>query len=173
MPFLGGLTGKIGAAKIEHLRAWWRRGIAGMMLMGFSALAALGGLGFIFAGSYLALRNMFDPWTAGVLVGGVLLVLSLVGFLVAWLFLTRGGRQRRTEKPGTEDIQVQSIASLGEALGESIGKLNISKIDVIIAAAVAGTILGASPALRQRLLNRCNRKRGNSPVRPDPYDLGT
>jgi hypothetical protein len=122
-------------------------------------LAALSGVGFIAVGSYLSLSDTLVPWAAGLIVGSGLLVLSLFGTWIALLYSRKATQAQTPEKqPAEENTQAQTMvdtaAHLGEIVGASFGRSGIRTTDVVIAALVAGTILGASPALRKRLLHR-------------------
>ena len=145
----------LAAQNTQKVVAWWRRGVVGTVLLGFCGLAALGGLGFIGAGSYASLSETLEPWKAGLIVGIVALLLSLIGALLVWIFLLRKeSTQASAPKPASDEFDVDTIAHLGETIGASLFKNGIRTTDIMLAALVAGTVLGASPALRERLLRR-------------------
>ena len=158
------LFGGVVAAKFNDVRDQWRQHLVVAGVVAFCALAALGGLGFIAAGSYFSLRQGMAAWQAGLIVGGGVLVLSLIGALSARFFVHRRAatQQSSTNQPAPETVRIDSIAHLGETLGASVSKHGIRMADVMIGAMIAGTLLGASRALRERLLGprRC-RSRGS------------
>jgi len=145
----------LAAQKAKKVLAWWRRSVTGAVLLVFCGVVALGGLGFVAMGSYTSLREALEPWKAGLIVGMGTLLLSLIGALIVWIVMLR-------QKPATtdstqvppEEAEIDTITHLGESIGASLFKNGIRTTDVVIAALVAGTVLGASPALRDRLLRR-------------------
>lgn len=128
----------------------------GLVVVSVCALAGLSGLGFISVGGYLSLRELFAPWKSGLIVGSVLAGLSLVGILIT-RFLIHGRNPRQSTNTSAEDVPINSIASVGEAIGsglrEGLHERGVRQIDLVIAAMVSGTVLGASPALRDRLFH--------------------
>jgi hypothetical protein len=174
MRLIRGLFGDVATAKINDVRDQWRRRIVATGVMALCALAALCGLGFITVGSYLSLREGMVPWKAGLIGGGAMLALALIGALSARLLVHRrkATQQAGGNQPPREAARIDSIARLGETIGASICKQGIRATDVVIGALVAGVILGARPALRQRLLRprRCGSRRSGS--HPDRRTTG-
>lgn len=146
----------LAAQKAQKVLAWWKRGVAGTVLLVFCGLIALCGVGFIAFGSYISLTESLPPWKAGFIVGIVSVLLSIIGALVVWLRVLRrqGDQSASARQESAQESDVDTIAHLGETIGASLFKNGIRTTDVVIAALVAGTVLGASPALRERLLRR-------------------
>lgn len=134
------------------------------LLLAFSAVIALGGLAFISVGSFLSLRETFTPWQSGLIVGGIVLGLSILIALLAWFVSPRRSIPpiQSTKTPTSEENRMDTIEHLGETIGACIGRQNIKTTDVMLAALVAGAILGASPELRQRLFKRKSCKSDSS-----------
>jgi hypothetical protein len=133
------------------------RSLIGIALMMFFALFAVGGLIYLSIACYLALREIVDPWQAGLILGGGLLVLSLLGVFTTWFFLWRHPDKYAGESIGSRLEQppsVDAVTRLGEAISAPLGQRDIRTIDIMIAALAAGTVLGASPALRKRMSRR-------------------
>jgi len=127
-----------------------------LTLLVFCALAAVVGVVVITVGSYASLSVFYTPWIAGFIVGSVIIALSVIGALAVW-FATRPPiseppRKYASSMPPPQNTQIDAVAHIGEHIGESLNNGRIKTVDVIIAALVAGTVLGASPALRRRLL---------------------
>lgn len=167
---LGGVT----AAKINDVRDQWRQRIVAMGVVAFCALAAFGGLAFIAVGSYLSLREGMVPWKAGLIVGGGVLVLSLIGALSARFLVHRRKATPPSGKsqPAPEAARIDSIARLGETIGASISKQDIHTVDVLIGALIAGALLGASSALRERLLSPKRYRSSRLGAKPDRHGGG-
>ena len=144
------------AQMTENVRAWWRRGIVVTVWLVFCGLVAVSGLAFIAVGSYLSLSEVVAPWAAGLIIGATLVVLSAIGSLIVRYFVLRqnAGESSGSGKSSVREADVDTIAHLGETIGASLIKNGIRTTDVMIAALVAGAVLGASPALRNRLLRR-------------------
>jgi hypothetical protein len=147
------LAGRATAAGLEGLRSWFRPRAAAARIAFFAALVALGGLGFIAAAGYLALRELLEPWQAAAIVGGAMLILSLGGLVTNRLVLHRRSNtpERRPPESGSDDNRLDSAARIGETLGAGLWDLGLRKTDVVIGALVTGTVLGASPELRAQL----------------------
>ncbi|MGD8592352.1 MAG: hypothetical protein PVG20_07610 [Thioalkalispiraceae bacterium] len=148
----------IAARGVKRLTAWYHSLIARTLILALCGWAALGGLGFVAVGSYLSLSEVFVPWVAGLIVGCGILLLSLLGAWLTLLYWRRTTQPESPIEPPMENAEAQTMvdtaAHLGEIVGESLSKSGIRTTDVMIAALVAGTVLGASPALRDRLLKR-------------------
>jgi len=142
---------KLGAVMREGRRRMVKAG-----LFAFCGLAATGSLIFVAVGAYLSLCRIFAPWLSGLMVGGGILVLSLAGSLVLWLFV--GDKEVPNEKPPrdriSEKTQVDNAAYLGELIGTHLNRHGLRTFDVALAALVAGAVLGAGPALRARRRRR-------------------
>jgi hypothetical protein len=165
MQWLRALAGGITAATMHNVRAWWRRSVAAMALMVFLGLTALGCLAFVSVGVYDSLREILPAWQAGLIVGGGLVAIALLVTLIVVLVILKWSKKagRAEKKPPPVQEQLDDIAHLGETIGASLGK-GVRTTDVMIAALVAGTVLGASPALRDRLFRRrrCSHDRPSS-----------
>lgn len=148
----------VATSGVKRVSAWFHSLIARTLLFAFCGLTAFSGMGFIAIGSYISLREALVPWAAGLIVGLGMLLLSLLGSWFTLLYLRKNAPSQTPPKSATEDSEIRTridnVAHLGEIVGASLSKSGIRTTDVMIAALVAGTILGASPALRDRLLNR-------------------
>jgi hypothetical protein len=102
------------------------------------------------------LSESLAPWKAGVIIGVVAILLSLIGGLIVWLAMLRKSLSRPVgaKQAPSEENDVDAVTHLGETIGASLFKNGIRTTDIMVAALVAGTVLGASPALRDRLLRR-------------------
>lgn len=171
MELIHALFGGVAAAKINDVRDQWRQRIVAMGVVAFCALAAFGGLAFIAVGSYLSLREGMVPWKAGLIVGGGVLVLSLIGALSARFLVHRRKATQPSGKsqPAPEAAGIDRIARLGETIGASISKQDIRTVDVMIGALIAGALLGASTALRERLLDPGRWRSRRSGSKPDRH----
>jgi hypothetical protein len=169
MSWIHDLARGLAAQKAQQARAWWRRSVVATGLLVFCSLTALSGLGFIAVGGYIALSETFTPWEAGLIVGGAILVLSLVGALIARFVVLRRkpAQPSGAQMPRPEEAYVDAITHLGETIGAGLFKNGIRTTDIVIAALVAGTVLGASPALRDRLLRRKGRSSAKSSTESD------
>jgi len=141
------------------MRALGRIPIVEAILIAFCGLAALVGVGFIAAGGYLSLRQSLSPWLSGLVVGGVILVIALIAILMLWLSMRNKGTAQtplppRPEPPALGSSRVDDVTQLGEAVGKQLSEHGVRVTDVVIAALVAGAVLGAAPALRQRRRQR-------------------
>ncbi|MDZ7750356.1 MAG: hypothetical protein U5S82_01570 [Gammaproteobacteria bacterium] len=157
--WLRGMAGGVLAAARARVRAVWRRGLAMAVLSLVLALLAVSGAGFLVLAAYLALAQVMAPWSAALIVGGALVGVALLGALGVWLIL-RGrhdGAASQSAPPAAgapadaDERPVDMAARLGEDLGQRLGRRGVRVSDVMVAALVAGTLLGASPALRARL----------------------
>jgi hypothetical protein len=112
----------------------------------------------------LSLSEAMAAWQAGLIVGGDVLVWSLICALSARLIV----RRRKPTPPCNRNpseadaARIDSIARLGETIGASMNRHGIRMADVMIGALVAGTVLGASPALRERVLHPRRNPSGSS-----------
>jgi ABC-type nitrate/sulfonate/bicarbonate transport system permease component len=115
-----------------------------------------------------------QPWEAGLIIGGVILLLSVLGIWITIAVWNKRTQTQLPEKPalstGESQASVDSVAHLGEIVGASLSKSGIRTTDVMIAALVAGTILGASPSLRRRLSNRKRHKNPSHSSNDDVFD---
>jgi hypothetical protein len=159
------------AEKISDVREQWRQRLVATGVIALCVLAAFGGLVFIAVGSYLSLSEVMAPWQAGLIVGGGVLMLSLIGALSARLMVRRRKPAPPSNKnPSAADAaRIDSIARLGETIGASMSRHGIRMADVMIGALVAGTLLGASPALRERLLHPRRNPSGRSGASSQPH----
>jgi hypothetical protein len=136
------------------IRALDRHRIVNIMLIAFCAVAALGGVGFIAVGVYVSLCESLSAWLSGLIVGGAILLPALIAMLILRYSMRNNAKsQARPSDPGPaemESAQVDNITHLGEVVGSAMSKRGVRTTDVMIAALVAGTVLGAAPALRRR-----------------------
>ncbi|MCG6969048.1 MAG: hypothetical protein LJE85_04685 [Gammaproteobacteria bacterium] len=164
------MAGDIVARGVKRLTTWYHSIMARTLILVLCGWAALGGLGFIAVGSYLSLSEVFVPWVAGLIVGCGILLLSLLGAWLTILYWRSTPQPQAPIEPPEENTEAQTLVDtathLGEIVGASLSKSGIRTTDVMIAALVAGTILGASPALRERLLKR--KRYGPLPPRRSP-----
>ncbi len=127
----------------------------------FSGLMVFCGLVFAAIGAFLSLQQTLQPWLAGLLVGGLLALVGLAVLLMLWLSLAkREPAAPARAKPAVEPPETPApnstgpaddAAQLGETLGAYLGAKGFRTADVMVAALAAGALLGASPALRDRL----------------------
>jgi len=130
-------------------------------LMRLCAAVAFLAVAIIAVGSYASLSESYTPWIAGLIVGAAVLVIALIVIAVARHMAQPGFSQQTKpraapamEQAAPSQRQVDAVSSIGEHLGASLNNGRVKTIDVLIAALVAGTVLGASPALRNRLFQR-------------------
>ena len=142
----------------EQVTAWSHALIARTLLLMLLGCAVVGGTAFIAIGTYLSLSEALTAWAAGLIVGGAILILSLIVAWIAWLYTRKPKQPQAPNQPPAQSAEAQAMvdtaAHRGEVVGASLSKSGIRTTDVMIAALVAGTILGGSPALRNRLLRR-------------------
>jgi hypothetical protein len=162
------------ARSIKRFSDWSYSFIATAIVLTLCGIAAIGGLGFVAVGGYSSLIETLEPWAAGLIVGGVILLLSLLGIWVTIAFWKKRTHTQPPEKPPLTTAEAQTTvdtaARLGEFMGSRLSKSGIRTTDVTIAALVAGTILGASPSIRKRLSNRKRHKHTSDPSQLDPFD---
>jgi hypothetical protein len=163
--------GGVAAARIRQMREQWKRSLVLTGVLVACAVVALGGLGFMAAAAYLALRAILLPWQAALVIGGAALLLALVGALLARSLLARSGSREAPEPdtpaPHPDASPVENIAELGRTLGRDLSQYGIRTSDVMLGALLAGTLLGASPALRDRLFGRRGSPRNSAVRNPD------
>jgi len=125
----------------------------------FATLAAFGGLVFLLLGAYLSLAKVLQPWQAGAIVGGAMI---LIAFIALWIIAGAITKQGRMAAPPPSPSGTFATAgapqppgsvpdTLRAAIGEMLGATGVKTSDIAIGALVAGLVLGASPRLRQRL----------------------
>jgi small-conductance mechanosensitive channel len=152
---LGAMMSRTAAETAGQVRAWWKRGVLEAALTLCFALAALSGVVLIAVGGYASLSALYAPWIAGVAIGGIVLLLSIAGLLIVshtdHAKAPAQQAERALSPPPRHDPQIDTVAQIGEYIGASLNNGNVKTIDVTIAALVAGTVLGASPALRERI----------------------
>jgi len=166
MPWVGAMMGRAAANKTRQLREVFERGVVYSTLVRLSAAVTLLAVTLIAVGGYISLSAQFTPWIAGLIVGGVVLVLALAVLLIVQ-HMTKTPRPSiihpttasEPEMPAPGKRQVDAITRIGEDIGASLSNGRVKTIDILIAALVAGTVLGASPALRHRVLQHRQRER--------------
>ncbi len=157
----------------DRIRALWRRGLATAAVGLLLALLATGGAGFLAVAAYLALAQVTAPWGAALIVGGTLLGVALLGALGLWLALRDGHAAAPSRPPPAAagapadagEQPVDMAVRLGGDLGRRLGRRGVRTPEVMLGALVVGTVLGASPALRDRLFRTAD-------VRPRQRDRG-
>jgi hypothetical protein len=148
---------------VEKARLW--RGLSRSIISAAVALlaviAALEGLLVILAGGYASLIRTHEPWEAGLIVGGALIVAAIVVLAITAAVIRRGGRvpepsfsTSHVHGLGEPKIGAQSPNLLQAAASEIIGRANVKVRDVALIALVAGLALGVSPSLRRGLFGR-------------------
>jgi len=143
-----------------------------MVIMALTLLCGVigtGGLAFITIGWYTALRETLAPWSAGFIVGGVMLVAAIAGVLAIWYSVRnkRGHSGTPAPESTSRSAQLDAVTHLGKTIGSSMNQRDVRTTDVMIAALVAGTVLGASPALREQLFRHRGRERNNGNSYPE------
>jgi hypothetical protein len=163
MSWLKQFVNGIAEEQAQRARAWWRRGLVSSAMIISLALIGLGGVAFVAMAGYFALRLVLVPWAAGLIMGAVMLALSGLGIWMVWRRSAgHGPAEARSAQPAAPaQAQVSSVTRMGEAIGAKLHQRDIRTTDVMIAAMVAGTVLGATPALRERLWQRKHRSNGN------------
>jgi hypothetical protein len=146
------------AVEKARLRRGLSRSALGLGVGLFAALAALEGLMILLVGGYASLAESREPWVAGVIVGGMMILVAVIALAVVALGLRRGRASAppRMAQPRFVDARNEADAPglLKAAATEMIGRADIKARDVALLALVAGLALGASPRLRRRLLGR-------------------
>lgn len=148
------------AAEKARLRRGLSRSLLDTALGLFAALAALEGLGLVLAGAYLSLSRHVPPWVAGLVIGG--LAILIAALVMVWVARDmRGG-----ERPAALSVasshaapEPDTASLLGAAASELAGKVNIKPRDLALAALVTGVALGFSPRLRDRVFGQGPRRR--------------
>ncbi len=148
------------AAEKARLRRGLSRSLLDTALGLFAALAALEGLGLVLAGAYLSLSRHVPPWVAGLIIGG--LAILVAALIVAWVArdMRHGERPAAPPLASSHPAPEPGTASLlGAAAAELAGKTNIKARDLALAALVAGVALGFSPRLRDQVFGQGPRRR--------------
>jgi hypothetical protein len=147
---------------VEKARLWrgLSRSIIGAAIALLAVVAALEGLMVILIGSYASLILTREPWEAGLIIGGGLILLALLVLGITAAVLRRGGGRIPEPSFGAGQVHglhesragVSSPSLVQAAASEIMGRANIKVRDVALVALVAGMALGVSPGLRRRLL---------------------
>jgi hypothetical protein len=146
---------------VEKARLWrgLSRSILGAAVALLAVLAALEGLMIVLVGGYASLIQTMQPWAAGLIVGGALMLVAVIVLAIVAANLRR--RERVLEPPPVgahgfrEDrAAVDTPGLIKAAATEMIGKADIKVRDIALAALVAGLVLGVSPGLRRQLFGR-------------------
>jgi ABC-type nickel/cobalt efflux system permease component RcnA len=124
----------------------------------FATLAAFGGLVFALLGFYLSLETVLEPWAAGMIVGGAMILIALIALWVIARLIAKQGRTGAL-RPSSSSAFAAAAQPSGDNLPdtlragarEMLGAANIRTSDIMIGALVVGLVLGASPRLRQSL----------------------
>jgi ABC-type nickel/cobalt efflux system permease component RcnA len=147
------------AAEKARLGQGLRRSLLATALALFAALALLEGLAMVLVGLYVSLSRTMNPWAAGLLVGGTLILLSLVLLVVA--LRLPAARKRLPEaspltarRPAEPARPVDAPTLLKAAATELIDRSEIKARNIALGALLAGLVLGASPGLRRQLFGR-------------------
>lgn len=108
---------QVGWAK-DEARRQARHTVLIEVVASVAALAALGAIVVAFIALYLRLAMEFDPYLALAIIGGGLLLLALILFVLAFM------RPRPADRPRVEMIQPAAIfGTLGQGGGEQTLKL--------------------------------------------------
>jgi len=154
---------------IKHFKNWSYSVIVRAIALTIFGIAGLFGVGFIVAGSYLSLSEVMAPWAAGLIVGCVLLVISLIGIWIIISTWHKNTNNQTSEQPNHDyaatQRSIENAEHLGEIVGAGVSKSGPRTLDVMIAALVAGTILGAGPSVRKRLSHRNRNRSSTRPTR--------
>lgn len=151
------------AVEKARLRRGLSRSALGLAVALFALLAALEGLLILLVGAYTSLAETHEPWVAGLIVGGIMLLVT-VAVLALVARSLRQGRIPEAPPPLAQPRFMEtrtgadSPGLLKAAAAEVIGRADIKIRDVALLALVAGLALGVSPRLRSRLLGRGPRK---------------
>lgn len=147
------------AAEWVRLRLLLSRSLLGAGLALFAALAALEGLAVVIAGGYASLLSSLPPWAAGLVAGGLVILVALAALLLVVHSLRRSAPADREDgRPvhagrraaaGTDAPSVPGV--LGAAAAELIGRNPVKPRDIALIALMAGVALGISPALRRQV----------------------
>jgi len=150
-------TELVAAEKVKLWQALSRSAVL-LSLAIFATLAAFGGLVFALLGLYLSLETVLEPWMAGLIVGGAMI---LIAFIALWVIARLIAKQGRMEALPSSSSAAYATApppsgahapdALRATVTEMLGAANVRTSDIVIGALVAGLVLGASPRLRQRL----------------------
>jgi len=148
----------------ERLRAAGSRlALAGGLLL-TAAVAALGGLGFLVAMLYMYLATAISPLAAGLLTGGLLLVVAAFLLFLASRNLRGPAPSRRTApqpldssaNAAPNDLAAQMGASLG---ADAVDWARKNPAAGIGAALAAGFVVGANPGLVRELSDHLKPRR--------------
>lgn len=151
---------ELAGLEIARLRRVLSKSVIGTALALLAVVAGLEGLAVILVGGYASLARTQPPWVAGLVVGGIMLLVAgvVLGFVVRQL---RGGehppRPALPPRRHREMGQTDTPSLLGAAAAELIGTTRIKAKDVALAALVAGLALGFSPRLRHRVFGHPSR----------------
>ncbi|GKS68001.1 hypothetical protein W03_00050 [Nitrosomonas sp. PY1] len=127
-----------------------------MAFLGLSVMAMIVGVIFVLIGLYLSLAEIMPYWQAGAIVGGGVFLLAA---LLLIIISQQGGRSAPPKPPKNVNrlaAQVSpddSTTQLGSVIGDIVAKSNVKKSDIVLTVLISGIILGASPSLRQQILN--------------------
>jgi hypothetical protein len=148
---------------VEKARLWHglSRSIIGAVLAMLAALAALEGLAIVMVGGYASLKQTMEPWEAGLIVGGAIILAAVILLAVIASVIRRQGQAPELPPPShrihhagryPEPAAATDASSLLKtAAAEMIGKVDIKARDIALGALVVGLVLGASPGLRRRV----------------------
>lgn len=122
----------------------------------FVTLLGMVGFGFMVAGLHMLLAVHLPGWAAALLTGSAMLLLAvllLLLFRLARNSEARAARETPASRPQGQTGQDSSRnAALFELAIEMAGKSGFSARDGTLVALIAGTVIGASPALRRQLM---------------------
>ncbi|MGZ8215726.1 hypothetical protein [Methylomagnum sp.] len=146
------------AVEKARLRRGASRSALGVAVALFAMLAALEGLMILLVGGYTSLAESREPWVAGMIVGGIMILAAAIVLAVVAQSLRPG---RVPEPPpvapprfAQERGGAGSPSLLKAAAAEVIDRADIKVRDIALIALVAGLALGISPRLRSQLLGR-------------------
>lgn len=146
-----------------RLRRSLSRSLLATALALFAVLVLLEGLMVVLVGAYFSLILAMPPWAAGLLVGGIPILLGLI--LLAVVVRAPGRRERPPEIPVVAPRRlaeppppVDAPTLLKAAAAEIIDRTHLKTANLALGALVAGLVLGASPGLRRQLFGRKPRR---------------
>lgn len=133
------MAGELLAGERLRVRRAVRRVVLQAALLVAALTVALIGAGFLVASIYLYLRGVLGAWQAGLVTGGIAIVLALLILAIA---AALRGRPARRAPPRPRPEQSETAAGLGRAAGEILSGTNLRTTDAAMIALVAGIALG-------------------------------
>jgi hypothetical protein len=155
--------GQLLAVEKAKLRRGLSRSLLTTALALFAALVLLEGLMLVLVGAYFSLILTMPPWAAGLLAGGIPILLGLI--LLAVAVRAPGRREQPPAMPAADTRRLaepsppaDASALLKAAAVEIIDRTHLKTTNIALGALVAGLVLGVSPGLRRQLFGRKPRR---------------